>query len=188
MQPTKGMLAAAALQLMVPFLRNHIARAPDTFKIEPAEPIEIPSVLTYTFVPVTGAIIARQVKPAGPNKETKGKFLTTKKRPPPGSDAPQAPAVSKKKKPPPAPKGSTAGDAERDDLLEEEEEEDEADDDGEEEEDEEGEDVDTQLKAVDAIQAKATSKKTVGTRPLKKIGKHKKKGKAKGRAKTAAVV
>jgi hypothetical protein len=42
---------------MVPFLRNSVAKAPDTFKIEPTEIIELPSVLTYTFVPVTGAII-----------------------------------------------------------------------------------------------------------------------------------
>jgi hypothetical protein len=51
------MLAASALNLMVPFLRNSVAKAPDTFKIEPTDIIELPSVLTYTFVPVTGAII-----------------------------------------------------------------------------------------------------------------------------------
>jgi hypothetical protein len=145
------MLAASALQLMVPFLRNHVAKAPGTYQIEPAEIIQLPSVLTYTYVPVTGAIIARQVKKDHEQK----KGSSPKKRTSTGSTASETAAKKAKPTPPEAP--IPAGEVEQA-ADDEEGEATDPEDESETKPDEDQEAMDAQLMEVSAIQAKAKGK------------------------------
>ena len=91
---------------MVPFLRSHTARTPDSFKIEPAETIDLPTVLTYTFIPVTGAIIAKKH-----GQSTDGSSRPKKKRPSTGSAA-EVSSAKKKAKPDEVAKRKAAATAE----------------------------------------------------------------------------
>ena len=151
----KGVLAACALQLMVPFLRNHVSRCPGTFKIEPAETIELPSVLTYSFIPLTGAIIARQVKADERHKSSpSGASAKPSKRTSTGSTASEKPAKVPKTTPPaaPHPEGDVTGQTDDEGGDEEE------DDDGE-EQGTDDEAIEDQLNKVNGIQAKAKGPK-----------------------------
>lgn len=149
--------------MMVPFLRSHVARSPDTHKIDPGETIDLPAALTYSYIGCTGAIIAKKHQ-AGVDADEGGPKPKANKRPSTGSQ----PSAKKKKKEPsvvPVPTGEVqapegvSGN--------------EADDDGEEEEEEdqvEG-NIDLELEKVDEIEAKAKPKAKPKVKA--KIGKNK---------------
>ena len=135
--------------MMVPFLRSHVARSPDTHKIDPGETIDLPAALTYSYIGCTGAILAKKHQ-AGVDAE-EGPKPKANKRPSAGS---QPSAKKNKKEPPVAP--VPAGE-----VQAPEEEEDDADDDDEEEEEEEDEgegDINNELDQVNAIEAKGKAK------------------------------
>ena len=143
-------LAAAGLQMMVPFLRSHVARSPDTHKIDPGETIDLPAALTYSYIGCTGAILAKKHQ-AGVDAEERPKPKANK-RPSTGS---QPSATKNKKEPPVAP--VPTGEVQAPEGVSGNE----ADDDGEEEEEEEDEgegNIDLELEKVDAIEAKAKPK------------------------------
>ena len=155
-------LAAAGLQMMVPFLRSHVARSPDTHKIDPGETIDLPAALTYSYIGCTGAILAKKHQ-AGVDAEERPKPKANK-RPSTGS---QPSATKNKKEPPVAP--VPTGEVQAPEGVSGNE----ADDDGEEEEEEdqvEGNIV-LELEKVDEIEAKAKPKAKPKVKA--KIGKNK---------------
>lgn len=60
--PERGFLAAEAIQMLVPYLRNFVFETPGSVMLPPPVAIEIPPLQTFTFVQVTGKVIARTIQ------------------------------------------------------------------------------------------------------------------------------
>ena len=74
--PEQGVLAAEAVKMLAPYVRNYIFDTANTVQIQPPFPIHIPPLRTYTFIAVTGRVVARTIMPdgsAGSSEGTKSK-------------------------------------------------------------------------------------------------------------------
>jgi hypothetical protein len=61
--PDEGVLVAEAVMMLAPFIRNHLFETPNAIKIAPPNQIRVPPLRTYTFIAVTGRVVARTVLP-----------------------------------------------------------------------------------------------------------------------------
>ena len=75
--PDEGILVANAVMMLAPFIRNYLFETANAIKIAPPNQIRIPPLRTYTFIAVTGRVVARTVLPEQrdegeqPTKKTK---------------------------------------------------------------------------------------------------------------------
>ena len=61
--PDEGILVAEAVLMLAPFIRNYVFETANAIKIAPPNQIRIPPLRTYTFIAVTGRVVARTVLP-----------------------------------------------------------------------------------------------------------------------------
>ena len=61
--PEQGMLAVRAVKTLATYIRNHALEHAGTITLAPSRPLTIPPLRTYTFIPVTGRVIARTIMP-----------------------------------------------------------------------------------------------------------------------------
>lgn len=54
-------LAVHAVQLLAPYLSNFVLDTPNTVKLPPPVTINVPPLQLYSFIPLTGRIIARTI-------------------------------------------------------------------------------------------------------------------------------
>jgi hypothetical protein len=148
--PEKGYLAAQAVKMLSPYIRNYVFETTGTVHVSPPVTIEIPPLQTFTFVQVTGRVIARTILGGQrqPADSVQAKHVPVKKGttyfPPadggPGSSGGDMPPVTPKSKGKPVtPKKAKEGEENTEEAEEEEEEEAEEDD----------------LAALEALEAKA---------------------------------
>ena len=64
-EPDEGILAAEAVRMLTPYIRNHVFDKPNVVKVAPPTEIQVPPLRTYTFIAVTGRVVARTVLPSG---------------------------------------------------------------------------------------------------------------------------
>ena len=75
--PDEGILVAEAVLMLAPFIRNYVFETANAIKIAPPNQIRIPPLRTYTFIAITGRVVARTVLPEQhdedeqPTKKTK---------------------------------------------------------------------------------------------------------------------
>lgn len=195
--PARGVLAAAAVRALAPYIANHVYNKPNCDKaarggenkaragvwqhllwiracarscvapcfvqVAPPEPITLPPLKTWTFIPVTGQIIARLVvvdsDAAAPTAKAKAKATTTAKAPAAAKATAKATAKAKatasgKEVPSPAaPKGDIAVGTGSEEPAEDEAE------DAEEEADDDGGDLEEELKELEAMTDTGTKKR-----------------------------
>jgi hypothetical protein len=177
--PEKGFLAVHAVTMIAQYIRNFVMEVANEVMIPPPFEIEVPPLQTYTFVPVTGQVIARTI--LGPTEAKVTAKATAKKSSADlaGSDGetPAVPATGSAagKVPPPQPKLegknvkqiSTDG-AASDGAEDSEEEEPE---DGDEEQDEEDD-----VAALEKLEAKVIKAKSKGKKKASKAMKSTKRG------------
>ena len=70
--PEQGILAVSAVRRLSKFILNGVLENPNTIMIPPPSTISIPPLRTYTFIPVTGRVIARTIMP-DTSKPSEGK-------------------------------------------------------------------------------------------------------------------
>ena len=167
--PECGTMAAHAVQMLVAYVKNFVLEVPNAIVVPSPYHIDIPPLQTFTFIPVTGKVIARTVSvaassPAGrarPASSPTSKAVTSSSKGGPGSAAGvETPKTPKK-------------------MVNMEESKDDGDDAGEDEdaeeenegagEGDEGNDLDADLAALEAMQATPSSNK--GTKRPKGGGK-----------------
>ena len=70
--PERGFLAAEAIKLLIPYIRNFVMDNKDIM-IPPPFPIDVPPLQTFTYIAVTGRVLARTIlnHQATPKKEEK---------------------------------------------------------------------------------------------------------------------
>ena len=93
--PECGTMAAHAVQLLVPYVKNFVMEVPKAIVVPSPYHIDIPPLQTFTFIPVTGKVIARTVSvaassPAGrarPASSLTSKAVTSSSKGGPGSAA-----------------------------------------------------------------------------------------------------
>ena len=95
--PEQGILAVRAVKTLATYIRNHVLEHAGTITLAPPRQIEIPPLRTYTFIPVTGRVIARTIMP------TKGDAASS------AASAAKSGAAASSSKPKGAGQGSIAG-------------------------------------------------------------------------------
>lgn len=65
--PDSGCLAAAAVRMLAPYIRNYVLDVANTVKIAPPHEIDVPPLKMYVFIAVTGRVILRTVMPGDPS-------------------------------------------------------------------------------------------------------------------------
>ena len=66
MNAVKGVLAAAAVRLLAPYVANAVHKRPNTIKVDAPDGISIPPLRTYVYVEATGQVLTRTVAEATP--------------------------------------------------------------------------------------------------------------------------
>ena len=66
-QPSRGFLAAAAVRMLAPYVRNAVMETSGSIMVPPPYIINVPPVQQYAFIPVTGRIVARTINAANPS-------------------------------------------------------------------------------------------------------------------------
>ena len=154
--PDQGMLAVEAAKMLAPFIRNFIFDTPNSLMVPSPTQIIVPPLQTFTFIAVTGKVVARtihhdqQSEPSKQSEQSK-KSEQSKRAPKASSKASSSagPGSATGDKPPATPKvkGTIKPSDDDDD-----EEEDDAGDDSGEEDDEEGEgDMESEMAALEAL-------------------------------------
>jgi hypothetical protein len=71
--PERGFLAAEAIKMLIPYIRNFVMDNKEAIMIPPPFPIEVPPLQTFTYIAVTGRVLARTIlnRHATPNKMEK---------------------------------------------------------------------------------------------------------------------
>ena len=64
--PEEGCLFAAAVRMLAPYIRNSVMDTPGTLMVPPPYDIQLPALRVYTFVQVTGRVLARTVGASDP--------------------------------------------------------------------------------------------------------------------------
>ena len=59
--PNAGILAAAAVRMLSPCVENHVLQQSAGEKLVPPHEIVLPPLQVYTFIPITGRVLARTV-------------------------------------------------------------------------------------------------------------------------------
>ena len=162
--PEKGFLAVEAVKLLAPYIRNFVLETPNSVMVPPPNPIQVPSLQTFTFMAVTGRVIARTILGADSSTNTSKQSMqsmqsTKSQSPTPKKQTLSGPGSSSGSVPPPKPKSagkrlvnmvaSDEDDASADD---------DADDDGDEAAD--GDDDDGDLEALERLEKEVGSKKS----------------------------
>ena len=70
MNHLKGVLAAAGVRMICPYIANSLHKRPNSFRIEPTKAINIPPLCTYTLIPNFGQIITKVCEPNNDVKES----------------------------------------------------------------------------------------------------------------------
>ena len=96
--PERGFLAAEAVKLLIPYIRNFVMDNKDIM-IPPPFPIDVPPLQTFTFVAVTGRVLARTML----NQQTTPKKEEKKKQNPADEDTQGGPGSPFGTTPPPKP-------------------------------------------------------------------------------------
>ena len=165
--PDQGLMAVEAVKMLAPYIKNFTLETPNSLMAPSPVPIPVPPLQTYTFIAVTGKVIARTIQhnPSEPSQQSQSvasKSGSSKS----GSSKSEKPQQSQSAASSSAGPGSVAGKVEPatpkvKGKIEAGEEED--DDDAEEEveadadEDEEG-DEENELAALEALQEKSVPK------------------------------
>ena len=63
--PEKGTLAVEAIKMLMPYIKNFLLEVPDSIMVPPPFEIVVPPLQTFTFVQVTGRVIARTISATG---------------------------------------------------------------------------------------------------------------------------
>ena len=71
--PERGFLAAEAIKMLIPYIRNFVMDNKEAIMIPPPFPIDVPPLQTFTYIAVTGRVLARKIlnQHATPKKEEK---------------------------------------------------------------------------------------------------------------------
>ena len=107
--PEKGTLAVEAIKMLVPYIRNFLLEVPDSIMVPPPFEIVVPPLQTFTFVQVTGRVIARTISATGndqpsqslpsvPSSPPAKKAKTAAKSGPGSSTGEEPPAIKTKGK------------------------------------------------------------------------------------------
>ena len=64
--PEEGGLLAAAVRMLAPYIKNFVLDTPGTHMVPPPYDIQLPALRVYTFVQVTGRVLARTVGASDP--------------------------------------------------------------------------------------------------------------------------
>ena len=176
----QGILAAEAVKMLTPYIRNHVFETPCVPSIAPPFDIQIPPLRTYTFIAVTGRVVARTILPEQQQSEKSMQSVQSEKseqsKPQkrkaeeggPGSSSGKASLATPKKK------GKITADDGADDVENDEEE-----DENSGEEDDGGiDDMDDEMAQLEAMENEAS-----GSTSGKKRGRPKASGKGKASAK-----
>ena len=59
--PERGFLAAEAIKLLIPYIRNFVMDNKEDIMIPPPFPIDVPPLQTFTYIAVTGRVVARTI-------------------------------------------------------------------------------------------------------------------------------
>ena len=59
--PERGFLAAEAVKLLIPYFRNFVMDNKEAIMIPPPFPIDVPALQTFTYIAVTGLVLARTI-------------------------------------------------------------------------------------------------------------------------------
>ena len=59
--PEMGTIAAHAVQLLTPYVKNFVMEVPGSIVVPSPYHVDVPPIQTFTFIPVTGKVIARTV-------------------------------------------------------------------------------------------------------------------------------
>lgn len=61
--PDQGFLAAEAVKMLAPYIRNHVFNTADSIKVAAPYEIAVPPLKTYVYIPVTGRVLLRTIMP-----------------------------------------------------------------------------------------------------------------------------
>ena len=70
MNHLRGVLAAAGVRMICPYIANSLHKRPNCFRVEPTEDINIPPLRVYTLIPNTGQIITKVCEPNNDENES----------------------------------------------------------------------------------------------------------------------
>jgi hypothetical protein len=59
--PERGFLAAEAIKMLIPYIRNFVMDNKEAIMIPPPFPIDVPPLQTFTYIAVTGRVLARTI-------------------------------------------------------------------------------------------------------------------------------
>ena len=59
--PERGFLAAEAIKMLIPYIRNFVMDNKEAIMIPPPFPIDVPPLQTFTYIAVTGRVVARTI-------------------------------------------------------------------------------------------------------------------------------
>ena len=104
--PEEGCLLAAAVLMLAPYIKNFVLDIPGTIMVQPPYDIQLPPLRVYTFVQVTGRVLARTVGASDPiraerssesieSPESTGSAKKGKKVAGPGSSSGKVPPTMK---------------------------------------------------------------------------------------------
>ena len=71
--PDSGCLAASAVKMLAPYIRNYVLDVPSAVKISPPHEIDVPPMKLYVFIAVTGRVLLRTVLPGATEQNEKNK-------------------------------------------------------------------------------------------------------------------
>ena len=143
--PDTGCLAASAVKMLAPYVRNHVLDVTNTVKIAPPYEIDVPPLKMYVFIAVTGRVILRTVM-HGATEQAKENEKNNEEKKPEASGGPGS-STGKVEPKTPRVKGKITAD-EADDKAEDDEEQD---------EDEDANDMDADLAALEKMEAEASA-------------------------------
>ena len=70
MNHLRGVLAAAGVRMICPYIANSLHKRPNCFRVEPTEDINIPPLRVYTLIPNIGQIITKVCEPNNDENES----------------------------------------------------------------------------------------------------------------------
>ena len=162
--PERGTIVAHAIQLLTPYVRNFVMETPGSIVVPTTHHVEVPPIQVFTFVPVTGKVIARTIGGSTPSSGAPGgqQSSSSNSKSAEASSVPAVTAVPKKTGP-----GSASGDVppktpkkkitiEQDEGAGDDDEDDDSDDND--ANDEGGEGLDAELAAIDEMAGSAKKK------------------------------